>query len=159
MQPRPSEKVSDVGWEWHRLGGVFALRETPWAVFSLSLVRLMMFFIISFWFRRCSLLLHHMGRLYSHLSPRCLHARQDGLPSSHFLRRRRQVKQPVRERRCILVACCFAAFAALVVVPTIVDECFPAEDGAEEEDMDKCCTCTREVVEKAPATHQCGNMH
>ena len=46
-----------------------------------------------------------------------------------------------------MVACCFAAFAALVVVPTIVDECFPAEDGAEEEDMDKCCTCTRAVVD------------
>ena len=50
-----------------------------------------------------------------------------------------------------MVACCFAAFAALaaVVVPTMVAEVFPAEEdeGGAEEDMDKCCTCTRTVVD------------
>lgn len=61
----------------------------------------MMFFIRSFWFLRCSLLLHHIGRLYSQESPKCLQALHPGLPSSHFFRRNLHVKQPVRERRCI----------------------------------------------------------
>ena len=51
---------------------------------------------------------------------------------------------PDRERRCILAAAAFAALvAALVaafVVPTIFEDCLPAEDGAEEEDMDSSCT-------------------
>jgi hypothetical protein len=42
-----------------------------------------------------------MGLLYSQLRPRCLQALHLGLASSHFLRRRRHVKQPERERRCI----------------------------------------------------------
>jgi hypothetical protein len=61
----------------------------------LSFVCLMMFFILSFCCRRCSLLLHHIGLLYSQQSPRCLQALQPGLPSSHFFRRNLHVKQPV----------------------------------------------------------------
>lgn len=69
----------------------------------------MMFFILSFWFLRCSLLLHHIGRLYSQDNPKCRQALQPGLPSSHFFRRNLHVKQPVRERRCIFEGVCFAA--------------------------------------------------
>ena len=90
----PSEKVSAVCIEWQRLGGEFAPMETPCAVFSFNLVRLMMFLMTSFWALLCSLLLHQIGLLYSHLRPRCLHARHEFLPSSHFLRRRRHVKHP-----------------------------------------------------------------
>lgn len=46
--------------------------------FSFSLVCLILFFTRSFWILRCSELDHHMGRLYSHLMHRLLHARQDG---------------------------------------------------------------------------------
>lgn len=56
-------------------------------VFSVSFFRLMIILMLSFCSRRWSLLLHHMGLLYSHRSPRCLHAVQDGEPSSHFFRR------------------------------------------------------------------------
>jgi hypothetical protein len=73
---------------------VFVLIATPCAVFSFNFVRLMMFLMTSFWFFLCSLLLHHTGLLYSHLRPRCLQARHEFLPSSHFLRRRRHVKHP-----------------------------------------------------------------
>jgi hypothetical protein len=92
----PSEKVSAVCIEWQRLGGVLVPKVTPCALFSLSFVRLMMFLMTSFWFRLCSLLLHHIGRLYSHFRPRCLHARQEDFPSSHFFRRRRHVKHPAQ---------------------------------------------------------------
>lgn len=105
---KPSEKVSAVNVEWHKLGGVFVDNGTCEA-FSLSLVRLMMFFILSFWFRRCSLLLHHIGLLYSQERPKCLQALQPGLPSSHFFRRNRHVKQPVRDLRCIFEGVCFDA--------------------------------------------------
>lgn len=47
---------------------------------------------------------------------------------------------PVRERRCIFAAACLAALAAFDVVPTMVAVCFPADDGAEEEDMGSSCT-------------------
>jgi hypothetical protein len=44
---------------------------------------------------------------------------------------------PDRERRCIFAAAAaFAAFAALVVVPTMVEDCLVFDAGAEEEDMD-----------------------
>lgn len=43
---------------------------------------------------------------------------------------------PVRERRCIFAAACFAALAAAVVAPTMVVECLVADVGADEEDMD-----------------------
>lgn len=44
---------------------------------------------------------------------------------------------PVRERRCIFAAAAFAAFAAAVVVPTMVEDCLFEDVGAEEEeDMD-----------------------
>ena len=66
----------------------------PCDVFSFSFVRLMMFLITSFCCLRCSLLLHHIGRLYSHFNPRCLQARHEGFPSSHFFLRRRHVKHP-----------------------------------------------------------------
>jgi hypothetical protein len=46
---------------------------------------------------------------------------------------------PVRERRCIFAAACFAALAAFVV-PTMFAVCLLAEDGADEEDMDSSCT-------------------
>jgi hypothetical protein len=41
-----------------------------------------------------------MGRLYSQAIPSLRQALQYGLTSSHFVRRRRQVKQPVLDRRC-----------------------------------------------------------
>ena len=50
--------------------------------------------MVSLCWRRCSLLLHHIGLLYSHLRPRWRQALQAALPSSHFLRRKRQVKHP-----------------------------------------------------------------
>lgn len=106
-----------------------------WAAFSESFVRLMMFLMISFCCRRCSLLLHHIGRLYSHFNPKCLQALQLGLPSSHFFRRNLHVKQPVlqlsatvlvanpcksvrnnppvRDRRCILEGVCLEAADAV----------------------------------------------
>lgn len=139
MQAIPSENVSEVGREWQRLGGVLALIVTPCEVFSLSLVRLMMFLMISFWARLCSLLLHHIGLLYSHLRPKCLQARHEDFPSSHFFLRRRHVKHPVLERRCIFVAACFAALAVFAV-PTIVADGLVTDDGAEEEDMKSSCT-------------------
>ena len=45
---------------------------------------------------------------------------------------------PVRERRCIFAAACFAALAALVAPTIVVDECCLEVDagGDEEEDMD-----------------------
>ena len=43
---------------------------------------------------------------------------------------------PVRERRCIFAAACFAALAALVVAPTMVEGCLVVVGGADEEDMD-----------------------
>jgi hypothetical protein len=47
---------------------------------------------------------------------------------------------PVRERRCIFAAACFAALAAAVVVPTMLADGLPTIDGAEEEDMSGSCT-------------------
>jgi len=103
----------------------------------------MMFLIMSFCWRRCSLLLHHMGRLYSHFKPRCLHALQLGLPSSHFFRLSRHVKQPkcsivshgacrqknsyspVRERRCILEDVCLEAaevVGAAMLAPGLLED-------------------------------------
>src|SRR5690242_122651 len=93
----PSENVSVVCIEWQRLGGVLVLIPTPCAVFSFNFVRLMMFLMTSFWFLLCSLLLHHTGLLYSHLRPRCLQARHEFFPSSHFFRRRRHVKHPAMQ--------------------------------------------------------------
>lgn len=81
-----------MGKEWVRPGGESAESFD----FSESLVLLMIFLITSFCFFRWSLLLHHSGLLYSHFSPRCLHALQHGFPSSHFFLRSRQVKQPDR---------------------------------------------------------------
>ncbi len=60
-------------------------------VFSDSFLRLMIILMSSLCFLRASLLLHHMGRLYSHWRPRCLHAVHVGVPSSHFFRRSLQV--------------------------------------------------------------------
>jgi hypothetical protein len=42
---------------------------------------------------------------------------------------------PVRERRCIFAAACFAALAAFVA-PTMVEDCLVVDEGADEEDMD-----------------------
>lgn len=61
---------------------------------SFILVCLILFLTISFWNFLSSALAHQMGRLYSHFTQRLIHAEQDGCFSSHFLRRRRQVKQP-----------------------------------------------------------------
>ena len=159
--------------EWHRLGGVLVLMATPCADFSLSLVRLMMFLICSFWLRLCSLLLHHIGLLYSHWRPRCLQARQADFPSSHFFRRKRHVKHPaelplakcpsagslracqrgqgvpVRDRRCIFAAACFAALAALLV-PAMVEDCLVVGVGVEEEDMEAGCTSDQQWYIKNP---------
>lgn len=43
----------------------------------------------------------------------------------------------MRERRCILEACCFAALAAAVAVPTMAVECLVVvvAVGGDEEDM------------------------
>lgn len=61
---------------------------------SFILVCLILFLTISFWNFLSSALAHQMGRLYSHFTQRLIQAEQDGCFSSHFLRRRRQVKQP-----------------------------------------------------------------
>jgi hypothetical protein len=97
LVPRPmaSEERSEVGTGWDRLGDGcliqwFGIEE----LFSESLVLLITVLMSSFCFLRCSLLLHHIGRLYSQLRPRCLHALHLGLASSHFFRRRRHVKHP-----------------------------------------------------------------
>jgi hypothetical protein len=103
----PSENWSDANETWHKLGGELVFRSVGWGAFSVSFVRLMMFLIFSFCCLRCSLLLHHIGRLYSHFNPRCLQALHPGFPSSHFFLRNLHVKHPVRERRCIFVGVCF----------------------------------------------------
>jgi len=72
------------------------------AGFSASLVSLMSNLMSSLCFLRRSTSGHQLGRLYSQLTERCWQALQDGFPSSHFFRRRRHVKHPVRERRCVL---------------------------------------------------------
>jgi hypothetical protein len=56
-------------------------------------------------------------------------------PSAGSLHKLQDQCVPVRERRCIFAAACFAALAAFVV-PTMVVDCLPAEVGAIEEDMD-----------------------
>jgi hypothetical protein len=48
VREKPSEKVSAVRVEWQRLGGVLVESGTACDDLSLSLVRLMMFFILSF---------------------------------------------------------------------------------------------------------------
>ena len=63
-------------------------------VFSCSLVFLMTSLMLSLVTLRCSALLHHMGRLYSQAMPSFLQALHQGLTSSHFFLRKRQVKQP-----------------------------------------------------------------
>lgn len=65
---------------------------------SFIFVCLIMFLTFSFWRLRWSALAHHAGRLYSHLTHRLIQALQAGCFSSHFLRRRRQVKQPYHEK-------------------------------------------------------------
>jgi hypothetical protein len=66
-----------------------------------------------------------------------------GIPAAWVEGRRVEGKQqsdsPVRERRCILAACCFAELAALVV-PTMFADCLPTGLGADEEDMDSSST-------------------
>src|SRR3569833_2477033 len=94
-----SEKVADVGRECARPGGEPATEVwMGWAwlcaFFSDSFLRLMMVLMSSLCFLRASLLLHHMGRLYSHTRPRCLQAVHMGEPSSHFFRLSLHVKQP-----------------------------------------------------------------
>ena len=89
-----TEYVADVGNECDSPGGVSAL---ICAVFSEIFVLFMMLLICSFCCFRCSLLVHQAGRLYSHLSPRCLHALHWPFPSSHFFLRSRHVKQPTNE--------------------------------------------------------------
>lgn len=95
MRAVMSEYVADVGNECDRPGGVSAPVESICEVFSDSFVRFILFLMLSFCNFRCSLLLHHIGLLYSHFNPRCLHALHCPFPSSHFFRRKRQVKQPV----------------------------------------------------------------
>ena len=68
-----TEYVAEVGRECESPGGVSA----PIGIcadFSDSFVRLIIPLIVSFCCLRCSLLLHHNGLLYSHFSPKCLHA-------------------------------------------------------------------------------------
>ena len=110
-----SECVSDVGSEWHKLGGVFMLAVTAaaaaaacacaWACCE-GRCSILVFLMISLIISLCCFLrsgcCHQPGRLYSQSTPRCLQARQTGLDSSHFFRRSRHVKQPERERLCIL---------------------------------------------------------
>ena len=91
VRSKGSEKVAEVGSECDKPGGVSEPGVMTWfeveVVFSVSFFRLMIILILSFWTRRWSLLLHHMGLLYSHRSPRCLQAVQAGEPSSHFFLR------------------------------------------------------------------------
>lgn len=94
MRVAASDCVAEVGKECVRPGGESAPVALACDVFSVSLVFLMMFLMLSFSFRRFSLLLHHEGRLYSQPRPRCVQALQLGLPSSHFFLRNRQVKHP-----------------------------------------------------------------
>lgn len=61
---------------------------------SFIFVCLILFLMRSFCTRLCSGLPHQIGRLYSHFTQRLMQAPQDGCCSSHFFRRRRQVKQP-----------------------------------------------------------------
>ena len=61
---------------------------------------------------------------------------------------------PVRDRRCIFEAACFAALAA-VVVPTMVEDCLTDDVSAEEGDMAMYVLKPRAVVQKA--SKQCGN--
>ncbi len=95
---RGSEKVADVGSECDRPGGeptdvwiecvcVWGFAPCGCVDFSASFLRLMIILMSSFCFLRASLLLHHIGRLYSHARPRCLHAVHMGVPSSHFFLR------------------------------------------------------------------------
>ena len=63
---------------------------------SLILVCLILFLMRSFWILLWSALPHQIGRLYSHLTFKLTQAPQEGCFSSHFFRRRRHVKQPVR---------------------------------------------------------------
>jgi len=64
---------------------------------SSILVCLILFLIRSFWSLLCSGFPHHTGRLYSHRTHRLTQALQAGWFSSHFFRRRRHVKQPIRK--------------------------------------------------------------
>lgn len=73
--------------------------------FSASFVSLMSSLMSSLCFLRRSTSGHQLGRLYSQLTERWWQALQDGFPSSHFFRRSRHVKHPVRERRCVLCSC------------------------------------------------------
>lgn len=95
--------------------------------FSLVLVRLMMPLMTSFCFLLVSLLLHQLGRLYSHSSPRFLHALQRGFSSEHFFRLNRHVKHPDLDLLCIFelfgdvslpdvcVCCCCSAACAMLL--------------------------------------------
>lgn len=86
VRSKLSEKVAEVGSEWERPGGE-PMEEVVWMLcddFSESFLRLMMVLMSSLCCLLASLLLHHMGRLYSQQSPKCLHAVHIGVPSSHF---------------------------------------------------------------------------
>lgn len=61
---------------------------------SLILVCLILFLMRSFCSCRCSGFDHQIGRRYSHLTQRLMQAVHAGCFSSHFFRRRRQVKHP-----------------------------------------------------------------
>lgn len=102
--------------------------------FSDSLVRLMMFLISSFCFLLWSLLLHHIGLLYSQVRPRCLQALHLGLPSSHFFLRNRHVKQPCKSvniyARDYKGASCICAFSNVPErdLRCILEEVFVGDD-------------------------------
>lgn len=83
--------VAEVGSECESPGGVVMFVWMVCEDFVESFFVLMMALISSLRCLRLSLLLHQFGRLYSHPSPRCLHAEQLGSPSSHFFRLNLQV--------------------------------------------------------------------
>ena len=58
------------------------------------------------------------------------------------------VALPVRDRRCIFEAACFAALAA-VVVPTMLEGCLTDDVSAEEGDMAMYVLMPRAMVQKA----------
>jgi len=81
--------------ERRMLGGIF---EVCCSVAFSVLFRLVIPLIRSFCFLRVSLLLHQIGRLYSHSRPRLRQASQRGLSSEHFFLLSRHVKQPITDQ-------------------------------------------------------------